>query len=322
MGLFHLIKQLFFGTDTHEDYRVRSIRQGDEPKPRQGYDIAELARRLDLPAQALKRQRPDYHLFTIAKANGGVRNIHAPSDALKQMQRTILRRLLARLAVHPAAHGFEKGRSIVTNAQAHVGKAVVLRMDIQNFFNSTGTSRVKKYFRAIGWNEPAAKLLVNLCTYQGSLPQGAPTSPRLSNLVNYVMDVRLTDLAASLSTHSAAYESGTASVAYTRYADDLTFSFATDDRQAVQLAIYATKQFVGDLGYRLHQKKKLRIMRRHDRQIVTGLVVNDVVNLPRAVRRRLRAVEHHIKAGRAATLSLGQLAGWHAMENMIVKQSQ
>ena len=89
-------------------------------------------------------------------------------------------------------------------------------MDIQNFFPTTSANRVLAYLRAIGWDKHVAKLLATLCTYKGYLPQGAPTSPRLSNLVNFEMDARL---------HGLAYR---AKAAYTRYADDITFSFAED----------------------------------------------------------------------------------------------
>src|SRR5262249_23095452 len=124
------------------------------------------------------------------------RRILTPDERLKTIQRCILRRLLARLHCHPAATGFERSKSIIDNAQVHVGKAVVVRMDLKDFFASTRAERVRSYFRKISWNREASGLLVRLCTYQGGLPQGAPTSPRLSNLVNYRLDARLVALAA------------------------------------------------------------------------------------------------------------------------------
>src|SRR5205085_10993437 len=110
-------------------------------------------------------------------------------------------------------------------------------------------------------------------------------------------------------------------VRYSRYADDLVFSFDRDNHRAVQGVIWLTKQIVEETGYRLHQKKKLRIMRRCDRQMVTGLVVNDRVNLPRRTRRWLRAAEQRQKTGRNATLTPQQLAGWDALRSMIATQS-
>jgi RNA-directed DNA polymerase len=108
---------------------------------------------------------------------------------------------------------------------------------------------------------------------------------------------------------------------YTRYADDFTFSLQQDDRAAIHKLIRDTKRIVADSGYELHQGRKLRIRRRHQRQLVTGLVVNSAVNLPRRLRHRLRAVEHHLATGRPATLTPAQLAGWHALRRMITAQA-
>jgi retron-type reverse transcriptase len=228
---------------------------------------------------------------------------------LKALQRRILRRVLARLRCHPAATGFEKRYSIAINALAHVRKAVVVRMDIRDFFGSIRADRVQRYFQGIGWNAEAARLLTTICTYRGALPQGAPTSPRLSNLLCCRLDGRLSALAKRYG------------ATYSRYADDMTFSWDEDVSRNVHGVIRLTKLILSNDGYQLHKRKKLRISRRHDRQIVTGLVVNERVNLPRETRRRLRAMGHHHKTGRPATLTRAQLAGWHAIEAMIRKQT-
>jgi alpha,alpha-trehalase len=120
------------------------------------------------------------------------------------LQRRILRRVLGKLNAHPAATGFERGMSIVTHAQHHVGTAVVVRMDLKDFFSSTPADRVREYFSQIGWDRDSAELLTKFCTHNGRLPQGAPTSPRLSNLLNYRMDARLAGLAEKL--HAEYYE--------------------------------------------------------------------------------------------------------------------
>ncbi|MBN1846880.1 MAG: RNA-directed DNA polymerase [Sedimentisphaerales bacterium] len=192
----------------------------------------------------------------------------------------------------------------------HVGAAVVIRMDIKDFFTATTAKRLRQYFQRLGWDAVATDCLLRLTTYKGSLPQGAPTSPRLSNLVNYRLDARLAGLA------------GRCGASYTRYADDLTFSFAAlPDRSVMPDVIRVTKKILGQYGYRLHQRRKLHIRRRHQRQIVTGLVVNHRAALPRATRRRLRAVEHHLAAGQRASLTERQLAGWRALQHMIEIQS-
>ena len=108
---------------------------------------------------------------------------------------------------------------------------------------------------------------------------------------------------------------------YTRYADDITLSFSRDLHWLVNSTRQLIQRIVEDEGYQLHTKKKLRIMRRHDRQQVTGLVVNDRVNLPRATRRRLRAIEHQITMGRETSLTPAQLAGWRALRQMIESQA-
>jgi RNA-directed DNA polymerase len=274
-----------------------------------GLGAEELAGRLRVPLYELQAIRPSYARFTVAKRGGGVRPIDAPDAALKAIQRRILRRLLGRLKTHPAATGFVRRESIVTNALRHVEKAVVVRMDIERFFASTRADRVSRYFRAVGWGHRPARLLTRLCTHEGGLPQGAPTSPALSNLVNYRLDARLAGLARRFD------------AIYTRYADDITFSFARNDPRAIHYVILLTKHIVRQHGYRLHQRRKLHIRRRHQRQVVTGLIVNDGVRLPRETRRWLRAVEHRTATGGRVSLTQAQLDGWRALCSMVERQS-
>jgi hypothetical protein len=273
-----------------------------------GLGVEELARRVGIELQDLRKVPVRYREFTIPKRNGGERRIYAPEEPLKAVQRRVLRGVLGRLRAHEAANGFEAGRSIVSNAARHVGKAVVVRMDVKEFFASTNKHRVIEYFKAIGWDDEAADLLVKLCTHKGGLPQGAPTSPRLSNLVNWRLDERLVRMAEAVAPGSV----------YTRYADDITFSLEADERAAVRSLIFWTRRIAKEEGgYQVHQRAKMRVIRRNDRQLVTGLVVNERVNLPRAKRRWLRAVRHHAKTGREATLTPEQLAGWDALESMV-----
>jgi retron-type reverse transcriptase len=290
-----------------------------------GHGVAELARRLGVSVQELRSVEPVYRPFTIPKRSGGTRQILAPDERLKALQRRILRRLLRRLRCHPAAAGFERGRSIVTNALPHLGKPVIVRLDLKDFFVSTRAARVRKYFRTIGWDREAAWLLTRLCTHGGGLPQGAPTSPRLSNLVNHRLDARLAGLAAYAGpTQFRNPRTGGPVVGpqvrveatYTRYADDLTFSFDSDDPKRIHDLIWRVRRIVEQEGYTLHLRKKLSIRRRHQRQVVTGLVVNERVNLPRATRRWLRAVEHRLARGEVATLTPAQFAGWRALRHM------
>jgi retron-type reverse transcriptase len=274
-----------------------------------GLPVSELARRLGIGVDELLSHRPDYAETFIAKRSGGRRRLLIPDRTTKQLQRRLLRRVLSRLHAHPAACGFERGRSIVDNARPHVGRAIVLRMDIVDFFTTTQAERLERYFRRIGWNREAAAVLVRLTTHEGGLPQGAPTSPRLSNLVNYFLDVQLTNLAAR--------RVGT----YTRYADDITFSFPMDYPKKMRGIVQLASRMLKAHGYRAHQRKKLSIRRRHQRQIVTGLVVNDRIQLPRSTRRNLRAVQHRLRTGRPASLTPAQLDGWLALMHMIDRQA-
>ena len=157
----------------------------------------QLLGRLGLSGAQLQGVDPAYREFTIPKRSGGQRHILAPTPALRAVQRTILRRLLNKLKVHPAAVGFQRGESFVTNARRHCQRAVVVRLDVRDFFASISAPRVEGYFRAIGWNRTVARRLTQLCTWDGKLPPGAPTSPRLSNLVNYELDARLAGLVAA-----------------------------------------------------------------------------------------------------------------------------
>ncbi len=311
-----------------------------------GYDVTELARRLDVDRGELLRLQVSYRPFTIPKRSGGRREILAPSDELKRTQRRLLRRLLGRLKSHAAAMGFERGRSIATNARAHQGQAVVITFVLVDFFSTTRVKRVRKYFRRIGWNRRATKLLVRLTCHDGSLPQGAPTSPRLSNLVNYRLDARLAGLARR------------AQSVYTRYADDITFSFAeieTDldwilrggtpppaeletESDKIRYLLRVARRIVELEGYRINARKKLKVRRRHHRQSVTGLVVNDGVRVPRETRRWLRAVEHRARLAaerrrdpaaafsgprlKQPTLTPSQLAGWRAYLTMVERAGE
>lgn len=273
------------------------------------FGLDELARRLGVPVEQLTKLRVGYSERHIPKKRGGTRRLFVPSPELKHTQRLILRRLLARLRTHAAVTGFERGTSVVHNAQAHVRMSVVLRMDLLDFFSCTKQDRIRQYFLRIGWKPDAADLLVRLTTHEGGLPQGAPTSPRLSNLVNYTMDCQIEK-------HVARWNG-----VYTRYADDITISFPQDHPRHVRGIIQEIRRIVRAHGYEIHLRSKLRILRRHQQQRVCGLVVNEKVQLPRAKRRWLRAVEHRLRTTGECSLTPEQLAGWRAYQAMIAKQA-
>ncbi len=270
--------------------------------------IDDLARVLGVTPDKLRAHEPKYRATSIAKRSGGRRLLHVPDPPTKRLQRRILDRLLARLEAHPAAHGFERGRSIATNAAVHAGRAVVLHLDVEGFFPATRAERIGRMFRRFAWDDETSDLLVRLMTHEGALPQGAPTSPRLSNLVNTALDFELSRAVARW--HGR----------YTRYADDVTISFPEDWIGAVGRARLAAREAFGGRGYRLHVRRKTSVRRRHQRQVVCGLVVNEKVSLPRETRRRLRAIRHHLEHGLPATLTAAQLRGWDAYASMVRTQ--
>jgi len=309
MGLFGFLKSL-----------------AGSPPPDRGRGPEEVAKSLGMTLAAVRGVPVGYQTFTIPKRSGGTRTISAPNPPLKALQRKVLRKILGGFKAHPTATGFERGHSIVTNAAAHAGQAVVVRMDLKDFFGSTTELRVRDWLFAAGWNREASALLSGICTRENALPQGAPTSPRLSNLVNFMMDARLESLARKFN------------ATYTRYADDLTFSFPPDAAASVmnpgsgrletvrggsaaRTIVQAARAIATDCGYAVHKGRKLRIRRSHQRQTVTGLVVNEKVALPRETRRWLRAVEHRLEAGKPATLTSAQLAGWRSFASMVERQA-
>jgi RNA-directed DNA polymerase len=272
-----------------------------------GRTVEELADWLGLSREELEAVPVSYYEFRIPKRSRGERCIQAPNEQLKRVQRRIYRRLLRKLKSHPCAIGFEPGQSIVDNAEPHRGAAVLLKLDVVDFFPSILDTEVWQSFRLRGWSRDACDLLTRLCTYNGVLPQGASTSPKLSNLVNRGLDRALDNIADSFCAN------------YTRYADDLTFSFARDEPHQVTDLLYNVRGVLGRMGYEVHHRRKLSVRRPHQRQQVTGLVINGEARprLPRATRRWLRAVRHRVRTNRLSTLSPAQRAGWESLERMV-----
>ncbi len=288
--------------------RSSGITPGESFRPDR-YDLNNLMTRLGMTEEDVRNfTAPVYREVRIPKRTGGTRLLEIPDRQTLALQRRILRRLLTRLKAHQCAVGFEQGLSIVDAARPHTGKEVVIRIDIRRFFESTSSDRVMEWLRSIGWDAPSAEFLTAIVTWQGHLPQGAPTSPRLSNLVNARLDAALEELA------------GRFNGDYTRYADDITLSFNTRSGRKVRGIIQVVRRLLKQAGYQMHGKKT-RVLRKHQRQIVLGLTVNEKVSVPRHIRRRLRAIRHHVSAGRSATMSAAQLQGWTSYESMVEQNS-
>ncbi len=249
-----------------------------------------------------------YRRFALPKKTGGERIISAPMPRLKRAQYWVLDQILAKVGCHAAAHGFVPGRSILSNAAPHCGQAVLVNIDLKDFFPSVTYPRIKGVFAGLGYSEALATVLALLCSENASdelevdgehyfvggkagervLPQGAPTSPMLTNLLCRQLDRRLSGAARKLG------------FVYTRYADDMSFSasaatLAAGDRDALCGRLLRQVHFiVRDEGFTPHPDKQ-QVMRCGARQEVTGIVVNHTPSVPRRQRRALRAALHRAR---------------------------
>ncbi len=268
-----------------------------------------------------------YVRFTIPKRDGTERPIWAPKKRLKAAQRWILHNIVERLPVHGAAQGFLVGRSILSNAQVHENPRILLKMDIKEFFPTVTWKRAKGVFRRAGYRDGISTLLALICTeapreivtVEGKtyfvslgprcLPQGAPTSPAITNALCLRLDRRLAGLATKYGWR------------YTRYADDLTFSLPQDHKGPPKTGAMmgCVTRIVAAEGFQI-KDEKTRIHRTGGRQSVTGLVVNGdaTPRTPRKLRRQLRSAIHKLKTGKPLQEgeSLARLTGYAAFVHM------
>ncbi len=238
-----------------------------------------------------------YRVFCIPKARGGVRRLVSPRTFLKSTQRALLHCFLDDLKVHDAVHSFRRGRSHVSNALAHERRRFVGGTDIENFFGSITSDMVADCLMANGFDSECSMKLARLCTRKGELPQGAPTSPALSNALLYPFDEAMAALCAK------------SDLRYTRYADDVTIS--GDNRSAVIAALdQAEVELRNRYGFRINRTKR-HVAGRDRQQRVTGAVVNTAAAPERAVRRRVRAIFHQASTDpRAYADQIQRLGGY------------
>jgi RNA-directed DNA polymerase len=295
-------------------------------------DVAALAKALGLTIPRLRwltyhrdvDTGTHYHRWLVPKRDGSQRLISAPKRELKAAQRWITREITEHLPVHGAAHGFLRGRSIVTNAQVHAGARILVKLDIKGFYPTVTMRRVKGLLRRAGLGEQIATLMALLATESPrqevvthgkphfvalgprSLPQGAPTSPSITNALCLRLDCRLSGLARKLGCR------------YTRYADDLAFSWHGKGKSDVGGLLRAVTMIVRSEGFEIHTKKT-RVMRTGARQQITGLVVNrapegrPIARVPRKTQRQLRAAIKNRELGRPGKgETLEQLRGMAA----------
>lgn len=255
-----------------------------------------------------KMESNKYHHFSIPKKSGGVRDIYAPNEKLKLLQRRLADLLSVcekeisnkipsqRKSRSAVSHGFRKGFSIISNSELHTGKRYVLNIDLENFFPSFNFGRVRGFFlkdKNFNLAPPVATSIAQIACYQDTLPQGSPCSPVIANLISRYLDMRLLYLCKSCG------------CTYTRYADDISIS---SNRKVFPKEILKKnhwfnskkprlgKELIGaivDSGFKIN-KNKTRLQHRTSRQEVTGLTVNKLVNVNKKYYRDLRAMCHSL----------------------------
>lgn len=262
-----------------------------------------------------------YETFEIPKKNGGCRVINAPKKDLKDIQK----KLAEALSEHQnivwrkyrktpgVSHGFEKEKSIVTNAKIHRNKKFIMNIDLEDFFDSFHFGRVKGFFeknRNFMLSEKVAMVIAQLSCYRGTLPQGAPTSPIITNLICTILDMRLLKIAKENK------------LDYTRYADDLTFSTNYKNYPEIHTKIYSEiSEEIERAGFRINPTKT-RVQFEKSRQEVTGLTVNKKVNVKKEYFKNTRAMANQLyKTGEftinEAQATLNQLEGRFGFINQL-----
>lgn len=218
-----------------------------------------------------------YREYTISKRNGGEREIKAPLPTLDIIQKWIFNKILLNLKPSLFCKSYQRELSLKDNAKFHRRQNIILKMDISNFFNEVSLEHIYKIFIDLGYTFKVSKIMANMVTYsidgksRKGLPQGASTSPMLSNIVLKDFDEKI------------GKECINKKIRYTRYADDLTFSGDFDPR----LMEKSISSELLKYGFEVNSEKT-KILKRNDRQIVTGIVVNDKMQAPRKYRKNLR----------------------------------
>ena len=219
-----------------------------------------------------------YKVFKIPKRNGGYRTIYEPDYTLKSIQRNILNNVLNERITSLYAKAYKKGLSLVDNATPHLNKKVILKLDIKDFFPSIDFLKVyKKAFPRNIYPEAVASLLTNLTTYNNFLPQGTPTSSYISNLVLRSFDIKVGNFCEDRN------------ISYTRYCDDMTFSGDFDTNEVITFV----KNALYKEGFILN-KQKIKIIKPNKAQIVTGIVCNEKLSIPRPYKKAIRQSIYYI----------------------------
>lgn len=246
------------------------------------YDITHLAKlvgyKKDYIERAIVFTNFFYRYFNIGKKNGELRRISEPLPSLKDIQTWILGNILYHVECSKYAKAYIPQSTIKQNLVFHKNQIAVLKLDIENFFSSITEPRVESLFNNLGYSKSISNLLAKLCTLNQKLPQGAPTSPYISNLI-------LKDFDNTIGKYCLDHK-----IRYTRYSDDLTFSGAFESAEITKIVT----QELGNLSMKVNDKKT-KLMKVGMRQIVTGIVVNEKLQVERSKRKKVRQEMYYLK---------------------------
>lgn len=233
--------------------------------------------RLDFLIAISNSQKDYYRFFTISKNNGKTRKIAEPLPLLKEIQYFILNNILIKIPCSIYSKAYKPGSKLKSNAKFHRNQPILVKMDIKDYFPSLNENRVYEFFYGLGYKESVSILLTKLCTLDKSLPQGAPTSPYLSNLLTRELDENI---------YGFCKENG--NLCYTRYADDISISGDLCPTSVIKNVI----KIVSNHQLKIN-KEKTAVIPKSNRQVVTGVVVNKKLQAPKNYRRSIRLEMHY-----------------------------
>lgn len=236
--------------------------------------------RIDYIRRACYYQKSFYRHYKIPKKTEGLRPISEPLPSLKEIQRWILDNILENVSVSKFAKAYKKNGSVFKHGFLHKNQDVVLTLDIENFFRNINEKMVFNMFSKLGYTNHLSGVLCKLCTLENELAQGAPTSPTISNIILKEFDEKLGEKVIALGGR------------YSRYADDLTFSGTNE--LSVEVIEEEVVKMLCQFGFSLN-RNKTKTMFKYQRQVVTGVVVNEKVQISKKERREIRQACHYIK---------------------------
>ena len=251
-------------------------------------------------ALAVNNPETLYREFEIPKRNSKeLRVITCPYPSLLEVQNWIYNNILKSIKVHPCAHGFLPNRSIISNVQPHINSQQILKIDLKDFFPSISINRIISIFYNQGYNKKVSYYLARLCSFEDVLPQGAPTSPALSNIVCYKMDKRIYRLCKKFNLN------------YTRYADDLTISGVAIPKKIFDYI----KEIIEDSGFELNDSKT-KFYNKNSKKIITGVQIkNNGITLPKNYKKSLCKELYYInKYGLESHMSKNKIRKYKVLE--------